>query len=285
MFLDLAGKRFAGYGVAGHGCVEAGGDAFAQARGQRDRGVVGFDGLLDVEDGEVRQVAGALLTAAAHEVEIDRPRLAPTRREDEPGLAAMAPKGALEVVVVLAGSGAGAALDEQDLLYAVEEFLADQGFVSASVLDALVSDEAQVVAVSEHVSDLVDGDQGACGVSLGGLHAEACVGEGVGDVLEAVSAGGVQLERHLDQGGAVGVEGDRADLAAFMAFAHVEVSDGGASDAAAVDDLLAHLVGDVRALGFGLVLVHGVDHVADQVTDRIVFGVVHDGDEVHARGA
>ncbi|MGW4475844.1 hypothetical protein ACWENQ_39770 [Nonomuraea sp. NPDC004354] len=71
-------------------------------------------------------------------------------------LAAVAPDRALEEMVVGAGASACAALGEQHLLDAVEQLGADDRFVTALVFDALVGDVSQVVAVTEHLSDLGD---------------------------------------------------------------------------------------------------------------------------------
>jgi hypothetical protein len=55
------------------------------------------------------------------------------------------------------------------------------------------------------------------------------------------------------------VDDDRADFAVLDFLPDVEVAEWGAADRTATGDFLSHLVGDVCAAGFGLVLVNSVD--------------------------
>nr|WP_239166146.1 hypothetical protein [Actinoplanes italicus] len=103
--------------------------------------------------------------------------------------------------------------------------------------------------------------------------------------MEAVGAGGVQLECHPNQRTADRVDRDRADLATLERLSHVEVADRRAAHRPTSDDLLTHLVRDVRTRRAGLVLVDPVEHRGDQVADRRVLGVVHNRDQRGARTA
>jgi hypothetical protein len=62
-------------------------------------------------------------------------------------------------VVVAALADAGALVGIEDALYPVEQFLADERFMPAAVLDALVGDPAEVVAVPQQRAQGLDRDQ------------------------------------------------------------------------------------------------------------------------------
>nr|WP_264766398.1 hypothetical protein [Nocardia macrotermitis] len=103
---------------------------------------------------------------------------------------------------------------------------------------------AEVVAVPQHVGQFVDRYLFG-GVFAGGAGAQAAIVEFVGQVVQGVGVGGVELEGEFHQGRAVGVGGDGADLAAVESVDHVEVAQARAADRATVEGFLAHLVGDV----------------------------------------
>ncbi|WSG15517.1 hypothetical protein OIE66_01025 [Nonomuraea sp. NBC_01738] len=111
------------------------------------------------------------MAATAHVVQILGAVLAPARHDDQAMFAAVAPDRALEVVVVLAGADARPVLVEQNLLDAVEQLWFDDRLVTPLVLHVALGDESQVVAITQHFADLVDGDLRACWVAFGGLHA------------------------------------------------------------------------------------------------------------------
>ncbi len=90
----------------------------------------------------------------------------------------------------------------EDVLNAVEQFLVDEGFVSAGkdlgmFAFTFVGDEAEVVDVFEHavIPLVADGAFGPTAIGAGG---ETEIGHGVRDALEGEVAGGVQLPRFLD---------------------------------------------------------------------------------------
>lgn len=90
--------------------------------------------------------------------------------------------------MVLAVAGA-AAVQGEDALDAVEQFFGDEGFVSAGELLAVVGDDADVVAVGQHVVKVGQGDgPAASGASRAG--GESGCGEFVEDLPGGVLAGG-----------------------------------------------------------------------------------------------
>nr|WP_068925643.1 hypothetical protein [Planobispora rosea] len=258
-------------------------DEIAELRRERDRGVVLGDSRFNVVYGQVRQVARALLTSPTDVVEVQIAALALAAHDDQPALAAITPHGALEVVVVGSGASSRTALHVEDFLNLVEQFRVDQRLVPPLVLDAFIDEITQVVAVTEHFSDLVDRDACAGRVVLVGLHAESGVGEHLGEILEAVGAGGVQLEGHAHEGTTFGVDGHRTDFAPLELLPDVEVAERGAAGATATGCLLAHLVADVGTGRAGLVLVDRVEDGPDEVADGGVLGVIGDGDQACPR--
>nr|WP_310412864.1 hypothetical protein [Catenuloplanes niger] len=269
---------FRAAGVTDH-LIELFSDPPPQVGGQCDRRVVVPDRVLDAGDRQVREVADVALPAPAEVVEVVRAGVALAPHDHEPALAAMTPDGALEVMVVRPLPDTARAPRFEHLLHPLERLGIDQRFVAPAVLLPSVGDIAEVVAVAEQVADRVDRDGCAGGVAAGRLRPEARVGQGVDERVESVGAGRVQLERHPDQRAALGVDRDRPDLAALERLTDVEVADRRPTDRATFDDLLAHLVRDVRAGRPGLVLVDRVEDGGDQVTDRRVLGVVHDRDQ------
>lgn len=127
------------------------------------------DGVFDLLDWQVRQVATLVLPLAASVVEILDALLVLPAADDEPALAAVTPDGAFEVVVVLTVANASETPCLKDCLDPVEDLVAHQGFVSSWILDALVRHDAQVVAVPEHEAEFVDGDGNPSRVPFGGL--------------------------------------------------------------------------------------------------------------------
>ncbi|MCR6484045.1 hypothetical protein M8542_14570 [Amycolatopsis sp. OK19-0408] len=140
----------------------------------------------------------------------------------------------------------------------VEQDGVDEWFVAAADLLALMRDVADVVPVTKHQRQLVDRDPlGRPPWCRPGPQAPLV--QFLIQVRQRVVTGRVQLECQSDERGALRIDGYRADLAALgLRFTDVQVAEPGDADGAAVFDLLAHLVADVRAAGFGLVLVDGV---------------------------
>ncbi|MFB8777153.1 hypothetical protein VSS16_31280 [Streptomyces broussonetiae] len=136
----------------------------------------------------------------------------------------------------------------------VERVLVDEGGVTALVPDALELHVAEVVAVHEHLVDVLDGD----GTSrpLGrGWDAQAATVEFIPELTHGPGAAGVGLEHPLDERGSIRVNGDRTNLASVDPFADVEVAERGESGSPAHAGLLAHpllgLHGQVRGVELG----------------------------------
>jgi hypothetical protein len=165
--------------VVPHGVVQQLRDLAAGGLGDLDVDVVAGDGGFDVAGAQVGQVAGAVLASAADEIEVDRAALGLAGHDDQASLAPVAPHHAFafEVVVVNAMTGTGPALAVEDLLDPVEQIGLDERGVPAWVFDSLAGDVAEVVAVAQHLPDLVDGDR-AGSVPAVGAHPQAGVGEG-----------------------------------------------------------------------------------------------------------
>lgn len=106
---------------------------------------------------------------------------------------------------------------------------------------ALVSRGACVVGVSEHSRQCLAIDR-SCLLLGSSTCGEAPIGELVTEFLDRVAASGEKLERMGDQGSAVLVDRDGANLSPFAAVDDVEVPNGCTSERAALLCLLAHLV-------------------------------------------
>ncbi|HEU5161345.1 MAG TPA: hypothetical protein VFU43_30410 [Streptosporangiaceae bacterium] len=169
LLLDVVAAFVVGRCVVRHGVVDGLGDAGAYVGGNRDGRVIAFDGIFDSGDRQVRQVTHVVLTSTTDEIEVLVAAFAGAGHEDEAALAATAPRGAFEVVVVCPFAGVTRPVT-QDFLDSVEEFLGDDGFVAALMFGAFVGDVAEVVAVAEHLPDFVDRDVGSCRMAFGGLH-------------------------------------------------------------------------------------------------------------------
>ena len=164
-----------------------------------------------------------VLASTADEIEVLVAAFAGAWHEDKTTFAATAPRGAFEVVVVC--TFAGVTPGRPGLSGPGREFLVDDGFVPALMFGAFVGDVAEVIAVAEHLPDLVDGDVSPCRMAFSGFHPQAGIGERVGDILFAVGTSGEQLKAHPDERSTLGVDGDNADLAFFEFLADVAVPD------------------------------------------------------------
>nr|WP_239562544.1 hypothetical protein [Agromyces aurantiacus] len=131
----------------------------------------------------------------------------------------------------------------------------------------LVLDLAEVVPVAEHPLNLRDPYR-CGGARCGRPGAKPPVGEFGSDVIEGVLAGGIELERQLDERRALGVHRDGADLTAVDPFQSVEIADRCSAERAAVLRLLTHLVRDVGAVGCRSVLIEGRQDAVHQLPLR-----------------
>nr|WP_242606682.1 hypothetical protein [Protofrankia symbiont of Coriaria ruscifolia] len=229
------------------GVVELTAEALLELLVETNRGVVPDDLTLNLLDGQVRLVADALTAPDAEEVKVGA-AVAVGFLNGEPAIAAGAPDRAFEVVVVLALSRAAAVPEREDTLYSVEQLGRDDSRVATFVLVALVGHVTDVIAVLEHFVERVKrGWLLGCAFrwtarQSGGRH-------GLMYLLAGVVACGIQLEGFEDERCPLLVQGDGAYLAPVDVFPDIEVADLGFTDAAAVLDLLTHLVGDVCAAG------------------------------------
>ncbi|HTL42098.1 MAG TPA: hypothetical protein VL294_11555 [Pseudolysinimonas sp.] len=270
LVFELAAQESLGVVLVGDGVDHE------RAHGFEELGVVVLglvevlDGVLDAPD-VVEGLAAAIAPVGAEEVEVLAAVAALGALQDEALLdAALVPAftaehGALEVVVMFPAPLRRVAAGADDALHPVEQFLLDERFVPAGVLLTLVADVAEVVAVAQHLMDLVHRHRPG-GPFRGGPGGEAAGGEFFDEVADAVFAGGVQLERELHERCSLRVGDDGADLASFAGVHDVEVAQRGAADASAALDFLAHLVGDVGSGCFGLVLVDDGEHALHQLT-------------------
>ncbi|MDQ4214767.1 hypothetical protein RBR11_12660 [Microbacterium sp. ASV81] len=258
-----------------------GGDELAA---ELDRLVVVFDGALNPFDVGVRGIADVVLDATAEEVVVFVSSSAGGALEDHSlddvvfEAAAPAPDRALEVVVVADPTLPDPVVGVEECLHFFEELFADQCLVASVVCLAFVLNLAEVITVAKHALHL--GYRDRCGWSCGGgSRGEAAIGEFGRNVCEGVFPGRVQLEREFHEGCSFGVGGDGADFAALDSFQGVEVADGRFTERAAILGLLTHLVGDVRAVFAGAVLVERRQDAVHQLTDRGCVDRFSGGDE------
>ncbi len=146
-------------------CAGVGGEGFKRGAvlvGNGHTRVVVGDSFFDLGDWQGRQITVMFLDASADEVKVEITGLAGA--EDEPALAASAPEGAFEVVVVHAFASSRAVFDVEDLLNALEELGCDESFVAPGVFHTVIGDDAEVVEVTQQVADGVDGDGPRAGI-------------------------------------------------------------------------------------------------------------------------
>nr|WP_233438626.1 hypothetical protein [Actinokineospora spheciospongiae] len=86
------------------GVIELAADCNLEVVAEPDGAKVSVNGLLDLVDCQVRQIADALLPASAQIVEVGA-AVATTRSDDEPVATTVAPDDAFEPMVVLALAG------------------------------------------------------------------------------------------------------------------------------------------------------------------------------------
>nr|WP_249358086.1 hypothetical protein [Nocardia cyriacigeorgica] len=188
---------------------------------------------------------------------------------------------ALEIVLQYAIPLSAAATDVSDILDPVEQLLTHDGLVSTWSKLAVDDDPSRVVGVLEHPVKQFEGhrplwDVAACA----GRQTEICHLRL--EPLQAVVAGGVQLEGHAHQRRAIRVKRDRVDLLALVLHPCVDVSDFGDAERAAVERLGAHLLLDVQALQRVHQVVHHVEHALHRHSVGTFAEVLLGADEAHA---
>ncbi|MCI1978282.1 MAG: hypothetical protein LKJ44_00975 [Bifidobacteriaceae bacterium] len=219
--------------------------------------VVVLDGRLHIghEHGLPLAVGSLGVPAGADEVGVDDALTASRIGQDESGAALPAVHAAFEIVVVGLGLFPGHLVGVEHRLDPVPHFGGDQWLVQPVVARATERYLTLVVRVGEHP---VDGGEGwRPGGPLGrGRGGQAPVDEFLPEGDGRVVAGGVRLERPLDQDRPVGVRLHDAHFATqLVALGDVEVADGGFAVGAARLGLLAHalghFVGEVAAVELG----------------------------------
>ncbi|WGX98850.1 hypothetical protein QJ852_10455 [Nocardioides sp. L-11A] len=155
----------------------------------------------------------------------------------------------------------------------------DEGFVQAVVAGAAEADAALVVGVGEHLVDR--GQHRRLRRPLRGRDGgQATVDQFLAQADGGVVAGGVRLERPLDQRCPVGVEFDGADLAAeFVTAGDVEVAHRGLAVRAAALGLLVHALGDLAGEVAGVELRDGGHDAVQQHPRRGLVDVLGRGNE------
>ncbi|WGP06171.1 hypothetical protein QFE97_00055 [Bacillus subtilis] len=261
--VTVLGEAFEFVCLGGHEPVELvvkhPGQGLALGGADLHAGVVVLDQLLHVFDQHrLASTVGAFgVPARAYEVAVDLPVPVLGVGHDEPGPALAAVDGAFEVVVVdLGGLGGGLVRGEHGLDL-VPDLRRHEHGVGALVAGAAVDDIALVVGVGQQ--PVHRGDRQRLRWPLRGGHADqAPGGQFVVELADGPVAGGVGLERPLDQRCAFGVEFDGANLTAHLvAGTDVEVADGGLAEGAAADGLLGHAFGDLGCQVPGVELCDG----------------------------
>lgn len=183
-----------------------------------------FDGCFYEVDGLVALGAFPALVLGADEVLVD-PAVAFVSGVDELAAAGAAADRALEVMLVLAVALTGVPVGNEHGLDLVEQLLADERLMAALVDMALVGDVPGVVRAAQQFVHTRERQrlwpEAPCRprAQTTGLQQH-------GDVRQAVEPGGVGLECPYDDWAALGVDGDRAYLAAvWQRLADVQVAD------------------------------------------------------------
>src|SRR6266498_4442125 len=200
---------------------------------------------------------------------------------DEASSASSTPDRAFEVVVVLALPGAATVPERENTLYPLEQIGRHDSRVAAFVFVALVGHVADVIAVLKHLVERVERYR-LLGCAFRGTARQSGGRDGLVYLLAGVVARGIQLEGFKDEWCPFLVQCDGAYLAAADVLSDVKVADLGLADAAAILDLLAHLVGDICAARLRLVLVYGVNDGLDHLALGCLAHVEDSGDDTNA---
>ncbi|MDO3645652.1 hypothetical protein Q3A91_01595 [Nocardia mangyaensis] len=247
------------------------------------RAVVLGDGFFDPICWEVGQVTYPFLAPSAQEVAVSASVASSGFGVDEARgsavfMAATTEQVPLEVVLQHSVPLSAAASHVANILNSVEQFLRDDRLVPTGIQLSIDGDPTGVVRVLEHPVQQFErhrsfGDVSPCA----GSQPEICH-RGF-EPLQAVLAGGIQLEGHADQRCAVRVDRDRVDLFAFVVHACVDVADPGDAQGSAVECLGAHLLLDVQALQRVHQVVHHVEHALHRHGMRSLAEVLLGADE------
>ncbi|WOF24600.1 hypothetical protein N8K70_08095 [Microbacterium betulae] len=240
---------------------------------QLDVGVVVDDELFDPVDvhGLAPAVGELGVPPGADEVGVDDAVLVLGMSQQQPRSAVVAVKRSLEVVVVRLGLVPGEVVRAEHGLDLVPHVHGDEGFVRGVVFESVVDDDALVVGVLQRPMQRGDVDRFRRSLR-GRCRREPPRGQLVQERVQRPVAGGVRLERELDQRCPVGVEFDGAQLVAGLGqHTDVAVADRCPADRAAGGRLGAQPLGDfggeIRGVELG-------DRGHDAVVQRPGRGVV-----------
>ncbi|NQE69693.1 hypothetical protein NG2371_04160 [Nocardia gamkensis] len=266
-----------------YGLVEHTGHVSDELLWQGEGLVVVDDGGLDLFGGQVRQVAYAVLAATAQEVVIDTATAPLGFDVDKPtgafvAFAAVTEQIALEVVLEDAVTLAVGAANIYDVLHPVKKLWLDNCLVAPRIDLSLVRDIPDVVRVSEHPVQPLE-RHGAFRPTAVGSGGQAKVGHRGFKAFQGVIATRVQLEDFLDERRALFINIDGVDLLAFVLDTHINITESGLPESAAVDGLMTHLGGDVETLQGILQAVHDVEHAFHCYCMRSFTEVFFGGDE------
>ena len=156
--------------------------------------------------------------------------------------------------------------------------------VSSRELLALVRHESEVVAVAKEPSELGLG-HGSGRTSRSWARPQATPFKIGGELDQREVAGCEEFEGERHEVRAFGIDPDRADFVALELLAHVEVPELGGADAAAVLDLLAHLVANVGTVGIRPVLIESGEDAVHELAGGRLIDVLLGGDQGDAASA
>ncbi len=188
-----------------------------------------------------------MLTSNAVEVVVGHPVAVGRASEDQTTATGAAVDGSLEPVVMQSPPLAGNPVSNPDRLHLLVEGLGYQGIVDPLVVDALVTDDADVVGIAQDPVDL-RGRQRLALVLPGRSSAQALRFQYLAEAGVAELASCVELEGQLDQRCSLAIDNDDADVAAIRRnLAPVQVAELGPGRRAAGLDLLLHALLDLSS--------------------------------------
>ncbi|MEN4478136.1 hypothetical protein VXE69_29150 [Mycolicibacterium cosmeticum] len=211
----------------------------------------GFDEML----AEIFQCAAVLasVAAVAEPIPVLCALLARGDSIGKAGVASSAVQRSGEVVLSAVGPFAGYAVSGQNVLHLVECGLVNERFMPAGVLDTFPGDDADVVAVSQDVVQLV-GRKRSGDSSRGGPLDEPTGLQGTCKAVQAPVSSRILLKSPPDVGCAFWIYPNGASFAAVDDLADVEISDwcngGGAAGRSFLAGAFTDFIGEVTAVEF-----------------------------------
>ncbi|MCS5735051.1 hypothetical protein N1032_15000 [Herbiconiux sp. CPCC 203386] len=161
-----------------------------------------------------------------------------------------------------------------------EQLLRDERLVATAVQLSLIPNDSRVIRVTQHLCQPTLGER--CSRSLPRWTGrEPVLFEKSTQLRNRVVAGGVLFECPCDQWSSMLVHFNGVDEVAVEVLPSVEVADLGASDAAALSDLVCHLDGDVLPTLTDLDLVHDVGNGFHRVAHIAITELLFGGDKAN----